>query len=276
MNSVQPRSDMEPLGGAERVETVDRVFEAFARRDLDGVLEFLHPQVRLWVVTSTVTRDGRPYVGHAGIREYFADATRIWRELELLPVRFEAVDEAVIVVGEVHARGPAGELRQPAVWSWKFRDGLVIDCRVDSDVTAAREALGDATATEELLRAYVAAFNERHPEEMIALSDPSIVNYPTAISHGSRRGYVGHRGLRTWIDDVLTNDPGHTIRVRSIQKIEADRWAVLGELFIDRLPVSPFASLIEVSAGGMITEVREYLSEESLLRELGHLPSAAV
>jgi ketosteroid isomerase-like protein len=270
---VEPRTENEPSRAAGRVETVQTVFDAFARRDVVRMLEFIHPHFRLWVVTSAVTRGGRPYVGHAGVRQYVADATRLWRELELLPARFEPMDEAVVVVGEVHARGSAGELRQPAVWTWKFRDALVIDCRVDSEVSAAREALGDASTIEELLREYIAAFNQRQPEMMIALSDPGIVNYPTAISRGNRHGYVGHRGLRNWIADVLGNDPGHTIEIRAIQKVEAERWAVLGELLIDQHSVSPFASLFDVSADGMITDVREYLSEETLLRELGHLPA---
>ena len=46
---------------------------------------------------------------------------------------------------------------------------------------------------------------------------------------------------------------------------------MLGEVTIDDVPVSPFASLIGV-AGGLITEAREYLSEESLLRHFGYLP----
>ena len=55
-----------------------------------------------------------------------------------------------------------------------------------------------------------------------------------------------------------------------MRKLENERWALLGEL-VDELPVSPFASLVRVGRG-LITEAREYLSEESLLREVGHLP----
>jgi ketosteroid isomerase-like protein len=257
----------------QHIDTVKRVFDAFAQRDIERALEFIHPHVRLWVVTSAVTRGGRPYVGHEGMRQYFEDANRLWEELDLLPIEFDAAGPAIIVVGEVRARGAAGQLRQPAVWTWQFRDRLVIDCRVDSDVGAAREALGDAKTIEELIRDYIGAFNRRDAEAMIVLTDPNIVNYPTAISRGGRGGNVGHRGLRNWIGDVLANDPGHTILAREIRKLDTDRWAVLGELVIDQLPVSPFASLIGVSGGGTITEIREYLSEERLLRELGHLPS---
>jgi ketosteroid isomerase-like protein len=265
----------ESSGGSQHIDTVRRVFGAFARRDLDGALALMHPHVRLWVVTSAVTRGGRPYIGHDGVRRYFEDANRVWDELELRPIEFDAVEDAIIVQGEVHARGPAGALRETAVWTWKFRDDLVIDCRVDSDITAARGAIGDAKTIEELVRGYVAAFNQRDADAMIVLSDPGIVNYPIALSHGTRGGYLGHRGLRTWIGEMVANDPGHAIVARDVQKLDAGRWAVLGELIIDQQPVSPFASVIDVSRGGMITEVREYLSEETLLREVGHLPSPA-
>jgi ketosteroid isomerase-like protein len=268
---VKAASEGGPSESRRHVETVKGVFDAFAQRDLEGALEFMHPQIRLWVVTAALTRGGRPYVGHGGVRRYFEDATRLWQELELRPIEFDELGEAIVVEGEVRARGAAGELREPTVWTWKFRDGLVIDCRVDSDVAAAREALGHANTIDELVRGYITAFNRRDADAMVVLSDPDIVSYPIAISYGTRGGYIGHRGLRHWIGAMRANDPGHAILPREVQKLESGRWAVLGDLMIDEQPVSPFASLIGVSDGGMITEVREYLSEETLLRELAYL-----
>jgi ketosteroid isomerase-like protein len=254
--------------GEDSIERVGRVFDAFARRDIRGALEFMHPQVRLWVVTAAVVRGGRPYVGHKGIREYFRDVDRIWERLELKPVEFDKVGEAVVVVGEVHARGPAGELRQPTVWTWKFTSGLVIDCRVDSDVGAARQALGESQNVEDLLRSYIAAYNDRNVDALIALADPRIAARPAGMS---RRRYVGHRGLRNWMRDVLAGDYGQTVVVWEVRKLERDRWALLGSIVVDGAQVSPFAALMSV-ADGLITDAREYLSDESLLRELDHLP----
>jgi len=119
----------------------------------------------------------------------------------------------VVVLGEVVARGAGGALRQPTVWSWKLSEGLVVECRVDSSVRAAREALGEAQAVEDLLREYIAAFNRREAEGMVVLTDPAVVSYPAAIAR-IRRKYVSHQ----------------------------------------------------------IVEGREYLSEENMLRDLGHLP----
>ena len=252
------------------VETVKRIFEAFARHDIDGALSMMHPQVRLWVVTAAVTRGGHPYVGHEGIREYFRDVDRLWEALELSPVEFDEVGAAVVVLGEVRARGPAGELRQPAVWTWKFTSGLVIDCRVDSDPAAAREALGLWETTEDLLRDYIVAFNRRDTDAMVALTDPEIVNYPVAIV--AARKYLGHQGIRNWIRKLTASGQDYTVEAREVRKLEEGRWAVLGELLIGRERISPFAALVGVGRG-LIGEWREYLSEESLLRELGHLPA---
>jgi ketosteroid isomerase-like protein len=256
--------------GPEKIETVKRVFEAFGRRDIDAVLRFMHAQVRLWVVTAAVTRDGRPYVGHEGIREYAGDVERVWEELDLRPIEFDQVGDAIVVLGEVRARGPAGALREPTVWTWKFSGGLVIDCRVDSDVRAARDALGRSQTVEDLLRGYIAAFNRRDPDAMTALADPAVVTYPSPIIRANRK-YVGHQGLHHWIRDVRSHDYGHTFVAREVRQLEPQRWAVLGEVTIDDVPISPFASLVSV-ANGLITEAREYLSEESLLRHFGHLP----
>ena len=78
-------------GSSDDVETVKRAFDAFARRDMEGALDFIHPDVRLWLVTAAVTRGGRPYVGHEGLREYARDVEQLWREIELRPVEFDRI-----------------------------------------------------------------------------------------------------------------------------------------------------------------------------------------
>ena len=119
-----------------------RLFEAFERRDVDAALALLDPEIKLLPVTAQVTRGGRPYEGHAGVREYLEDVGRIWDELELVPAAFEAVVGVVVVIGEVRARGSAGEVRQSTVWTWRLRDELIVEGSVHSDLAAARQALG--------------------------------------------------------------------------------------------------------------------------------------
>jgi hypothetical protein len=206
------------------------------------------------------------------MREYWNDIRRLWQELELVPSEFALVDGAVVVVGEVQARGGAGSLRQPTVWTWRLSDGLVIDCRVDSEVQAARDALGEAKTVEGVLRAYHDAFNRRDAEGMIALATPAVVNYPLKLSTTQRK-YVGHEGLRDRVRDEIAAEHEHVVVASEVRKLEEDGWALLGQLVIDDAEISPFAALARIDHG-MVSEVREFLSEEGLLRDLGYLPGA--
>jgi ketosteroid isomerase-like protein len=266
---VPVRETDSPSGDGD-IEVVKLAFDAFARRDVDAALEWMHPQVRLWVVTAAVSRAGRPYIGHQGVREYWRDAQRLWRELELVPIDFELVGQAVVVLGEVQARGPAGALRQPAVWTWKLNDGLVVDCRVDSDVRAARDALGEAQSVADVLRGFHDGFNRRDAEAMIALADPGVVSYPAILSRARGR-YVGHKGLRNWVRDVSDADHGHTVAASEVRRVEEERWAVLGQVMIDEAPISPFTAFVRVHRG-LVGEVREFLSDEAILSQVAYLP----
>jgi ketosteroid isomerase-like protein len=127
---------------ARQVDVVKRLFEAFERRDIEAALELLDPDIRLFPVTAQLAREGRPYEGHAGIREYFRDAVELWDELELVPLEYQAVVGVVVVIGEVRARARMGEFTAPVVWTWKLRGERVVEGSIHSDLTCAREALG--------------------------------------------------------------------------------------------------------------------------------------
>jgi ketosteroid isomerase-like protein len=124
------------------VEVVRRLFEAFERRDVEAALELLDPNVKFSSVTAHVARDGRPYEGYAGIREYFTDALELWEELELVPLEYQAVIGVVVVIGEVRARTQTGEFTAPVVWTWKLRGERVLEGSIHSDLSRARDALG--------------------------------------------------------------------------------------------------------------------------------------
>lgn len=127
---------------ARQVEVVRCLFEAFERRDLEAALELLDPGISFFPVTAQVARDGRPYEGHAGIREYFRDAVELWEEVELVPLEYQAVVGVVVVIGEVRARARTSEFTAPAVWTWRLSGERVIEGSVHSDLACAREALG--------------------------------------------------------------------------------------------------------------------------------------
>lgn len=127
---------------ARQVDVVRRVFEAFAGRDIEGVIGLCDPDVRFVPVTAQVARDGEAYEGHEGLRQYGRDVLALWEELELLPREYQAVVGVVVVIGEVHGRGGGGEFSAPVVWTWRLRGEKIVEGIVHSGLSAPREALG--------------------------------------------------------------------------------------------------------------------------------------
>jgi ketosteroid isomerase-like protein len=119
---------------------VSRLFEAFSRRDLLGVLSYMHPDIVFQPMTAEVTRAGEPYRGHAGIRRYTEDIEAHWEELTVHPAQIRAAGSAVVVLGLASGRGPAGSFENaPTTWVVKFKDGLVFGVQIFSD---ARHVVG--------------------------------------------------------------------------------------------------------------------------------------
>ena len=58
-------------------EPVRRFAAAITRCDVDAALAVCDPDVEF---LSVLAVDGRPYVGHAGIRRYFDDIASAWEE----------------------------------------------------------------------------------------------------------------------------------------------------------------------------------------------------
>lgn len=125
------------------IEVVRRLFDAFSRRDLDAMLELVAPEVEFWAPTASFARSGEPYIGHDGMREYFADVERLWRTLEVVPHDFRDLGDRVLVLGRVYARGEGGYISDsPAQWLWKLEAGRVVWGRVFTNRSEALAAAG--------------------------------------------------------------------------------------------------------------------------------------
>ena len=102
-----------------KIELVRQVFETFSRRDFDAMLALMAPDVEFSAPTASFARDGRPYKGYDGMREYFADVARVWRTLEIVPHDFRDLGDRVLVFGRVYARGEGGYISDsPTQWLW--------------------------------------------------------------------------------------------------------------------------------------------------------------
>jgi ketosteroid isomerase-like protein len=129
---------------ASKEELVERLFDAFGRRDLSSVVDLVQRDVVFQPMTATVTRSGEPYRGDEGMRRYLADIEEHWQELTVKPVQIRAAGQAVVVLGMVSGRGVAGSFEDvPATWVLKFRDGLVAHIQIFSDARHVVDALGE-------------------------------------------------------------------------------------------------------------------------------------
>jgi ketosteroid isomerase-like protein len=120
-----------PAGLTEDLDIVHAVLGAFADRDIERALAFVDPDCEVHL-EGTASRIGRtePYLGHDGMREYFADVGQVWDELEIHPEDFRVIPGSVIVMGSVSGRVGGDRIRRAAMWTWRMRAGRAFYLRV--------------------------------------------------------------------------------------------------------------------------------------------------
>ena len=129
-----------PGGHDREIAVVRAIYDAFGRQDLEAALHLIDEDAEVSVpATSAAVGRTEPYRGHEGVRQYFADARRVWERLDIQADDIRATGNSVVVFG--HVVGHVGEdvVRRRVVWTWKLRDGKAASLRV-SDVGEAREA----------------------------------------------------------------------------------------------------------------------------------------
>lgn len=127
---------------SDNLEIARRAFEAFAERDVDAALELLDPDAEFFPITGNLTTGGAPYRGHDGIRRYFEDIGRVWKELRIYPEDVRDLGDAVVALGHVHGRGGGMVIDRPTGWLWKIRDGKIVWGRIYASHREALEAAG--------------------------------------------------------------------------------------------------------------------------------------
>ena len=127
------------------IDVIKAVFEAFAERDVEGVVAHSHPDIEFSAVTGDHAGRTEPYRGHDGLRQYFRDVSAVWDELRIVPGDFREDGDTILVTGRVSARSPARIVAGSTGWIWRLRDGLVTHVRVyasAADAMAAFEGRG--------------------------------------------------------------------------------------------------------------------------------------
>jgi ketosteroid isomerase-like protein len=100
--------------------------KAITSGDLNAALEVCHPEVEF---LSVLAVDGKAYLGHAGIRQYFEDVTSAWDEWTVEVHRTADVpDGRVVIEMTMHARGRESGLPIAvfAAHVWTLKDGKLL------------------------------------------------------------------------------------------------------------------------------------------------------
>lgn len=129
----------------DNVETFKRGIDAYNRRDVEALLEELHPRCE-WHPLLPVLLGGEAaiYRGHAGARQGIRELEDSFSELRAEPVEFLDLGDRVLTIGHLHGRGrESGILTEsPIAWLADFEDGKVVRIREYLDPDEARTAAG--------------------------------------------------------------------------------------------------------------------------------------
>jgi ketosteroid isomerase-like protein len=125
------------------VEMVRRAHEALQTGGVEALLEFIHPEFE-GEAPPELSVEPDVYVGHEGVRRYFASFYDAVDEVRFEPEEFiDAGDHVVIpmqIVVKGRGSGIESGLRMTQVWT--IRDGMVVRIYPYVDKESALEAVG--------------------------------------------------------------------------------------------------------------------------------------
>ncbi len=127
------------------VEILWRVADAYNRRDVEGMVEDLHPEIE-WHPLLQVLLGGEAtvYRGHGDVRRGVRELDEAFVELQAEPSEVRDLGERVVAIGHLRGRGrESGAMTESALaWIVEFKDAKVIRVREYLDPKEALEAAG--------------------------------------------------------------------------------------------------------------------------------------
>jgi ketosteroid isomerase-like protein len=131
----------------EHMALVERLFDAFNRRDVRRIAAICDPGVEFFSIADDAFGRSAPYIGPAGLRDYVADVARTWEELLMTPCEVERRQDRLLVHGRVYVRSHALGIRDmPVAWIWELRNGRFVHGEVFPDPQEAEARFAGAPA----------------------------------------------------------------------------------------------------------------------------------
>jgi ketosteroid isomerase-like protein len=124
---------------------VERLFDAFNRRDAATIIELCDKRMEFFPVTADAIGRRSPYVGPEGLSQYLGDIARVWEELLILPKQVEGEGNRLLVRGRVYLRSRKLGIRDmPAAWIWELEGGCFVCGEVFADPEQAASSFAAA------------------------------------------------------------------------------------------------------------------------------------
>jgi ketosteroid isomerase-like protein len=114
---------------SDHEEAARRFADAITRGDMAAALNVCHPEIEFH---SMLGISGHAYIGHDGIRQYFADIESAWEEWRVEVERTsEAPDGRVVIVMTMEARGRGSGVRlaERMAHVWTLRETRLVHNR---------------------------------------------------------------------------------------------------------------------------------------------------
>jgi len=126
----------------DNVDVIETAYSAFAKGDIESVLEFFSDSAEIVVPESLPW--GGTYEGPEGMRTFLAKALEYYTDFKAVPQKvLGADDNHVIVVARNSGRTKSGtRVDQEVVWIYQLRDGAITSAHFFADTVAVNEALG--------------------------------------------------------------------------------------------------------------------------------------
>jgi len=104
----------------ETVETAKSAYKAFAQRGVEGILDYLDPEIE-WHPWSRFAREPNVVRGHDGVRQLFSVYEENFEDLRAEPLEFIEADDRIVVPfllsGRQKGTGRTMEIELVHVWT---------------------------------------------------------------------------------------------------------------------------------------------------------------
>jgi ketosteroid isomerase-like protein len=127
----------------ENLEIVQRGFEGFNERGVEGIIPIVHPEFEA-TTPPDLASEPDTFRGPDGVRRWFDSFYEVMDEIRWDSHEFHEVGDAVVVEFTLRARGKTTGLDfgQDAVMVWRFQDGRAIRLELFQTLDEALAAAG--------------------------------------------------------------------------------------------------------------------------------------